>query len=93
MVASWSVAYLVKSFSNEFYQLDPAQITDMWKGFLANPWHLLGWHSTFMFLTMIVLAKGVKHGLEKATKFMMPALYVILFILVIYAFSLFIWKF
>ncbi|WP_260554333.1 sodium-dependent transporter [Coxiella burnetii] len=87
VVAGWNVAYLIKSFSNEFYQLNPAQITSMWKSFLANPWHLLGWHSIFMFLTMVVVAKGVKGGLEKATKFMMPALYVILFILVIYAFS------
>jgi NSS family neurotransmitter:Na+ symporter len=38
-----------------------------------------------MFLTMIVVALGVNAGIEKASKWMMPALLIILLFLVVYA--------
>lgn len=84
VVAGWSISYLMRSFSNGFYHLSPKQITVIWQNFLSHPWELLFWHSIFMALTIMVIIRGVQQGLEKATKFMMPALYLILFILVIY---------
>src|SRR5262249_5903417 len=61
------------------------QITDLWGNFLAHPGQLILWHSVFMILTIGVIIRGVEKGLEKASKLMMPALYLILFVLVIYA--------
>ncbi len=85
VVSGWSIAYIVRSLTNSFYNLNPQQVGSMWGHFLASPWRMLLWHSIFMILTVLVIIKGVQAGLEKATKFMMPALYVILFALVIYA--------
>jgi len=85
VVSGWSIAYLFRSVSGTFSGMNPTQIENFWQGFLANPWQLLAWHTVFMSLTIGVIVRGVKEGLEKATKFMMPALYVILLVLVIYA--------
>lgn len=85
VVSGWSIAYLVKSFSGEFSHASPQQVGQIWTNFLANPWRLLGWHTLFMVLTIGVIVRGVQQGLEKATKYMMPALYLILIVLVVYA--------
>lgn len=85
VVAGWSIAYLIQSFSGRFNDLSAPQVTQVWQHFLASPWRLLGWHTLFMALTIGVIVRGVQQGLEKATKIMMPLLYLILFILVFYA--------
>jgi NSS family neurotransmitter:Na+ symporter len=48
---------------------------------------LLAWHTLFMVMTMVVVARGVRGGLEKAVRVLMPALLVLLIVLVGYAFK------
>jgi NSS family neurotransmitter:Na+ symporter len=52
---------------------------------LADPMTLLGWHTLFTIMTIIVVARGVNKGLETATRIMMPALFVLLLVLFGYA--------
>ena len=85
VVSGWSIAYLFKSLGTTFNGLNPAQIQGVWGNFLANPWRLLLWHSIFITCTITIIVRGVQNGLEKATTFMMPALYLILIFLVVYA--------
>jgi len=85
VVSGWSIAYLFRSFSGTFTGMSATQVGDYWQHFLSNPWRLLAWHTVFMTLTVGVIMRGVEEGLEKATKYMMPALYGILIVLVIYA--------
>lgn len=56
-------------------------------GMLGSPKTLLIWHSVFMVLTIGVVAMGVEKGLERSVKFLMPALFVLLLILVGYGVS------
>lgn len=51
--------------------------------FISSPIQPLFWHSVFMLINIIIVARGVEAGLEKASKLMMPSLFVILVILVI----------
>ena len=46
---------------------------------------LLMWHTVFMALVMLVVAKGVRAGLERAVSILMPGLFVLLLIAVGYA--------
>lgn len=85
VVSGWSIAYLYHSLFIGFKNNTTTQITQTWQHFLTSPWQLLGWHTLFMTLTISVIVRGVQAGLEKATKYMMPALYGILFLLVVYA--------
>ncbi len=84
VVAGWSIGYLIKAWFGEFNGLDPETVLLQWKFFLANPYTLIFWHSIFISLTLWVVAKGVKKGLERASNIMMPGLFCILILLVIY---------
>jgi NSS family neurotransmitter:Na+ symporter len=52
---------------------------------VSDPERLLAWHTIFMVMTMIVVARGVKQGLEKAVTYLMPLLFCLLIVIVIYA--------
>ncbi len=84
VVAGWSVGYLIKVWRGEFVNLSPHAIEDHWHHFLNEPYTLLLWHSFFMLMTLWVVARGVRNGIERATSIMMPGLFVILIVLTIY---------
>lgn len=85
VVGSWSIAYIVYTISGTFNHLQAAQIEHFLEYFIAQPWQLLGWDTLFMILTLSIVARGVNAGIEKASTFMMPALFIILIMLVAYA--------
>jgi NSS family neurotransmitter:Na+ symporter len=85
VIAGWSIAYMVKTWGGMLSNLNAEQITHVWLQFLQNPLELILWHSIFMVTTMWVVAKGVQAGLEKASRIMMPGLFVVLIILMFYS--------
>jgi len=54
---------------------------------VGDPERLLAWHTIFMIMTMTVVARGVRSGLERAVRLLMPALFVLLLVLVGYAWN------
>jgi NSS family neurotransmitter:Na+ symporter len=60
-------------------------VEKVYKDLTASPGVLLFWHGLFMVMTVYVVARGVKQGLEWAVKLMMPALFLLLLLLVGYA--------
>ena len=87
VVSGWSIAYFLKSITGVFNHMNADQVGATWGEFLSHPGKLLLWHSLFMFITICIVIRGVSKGLEKATNFMMPLLYIILISLVIFACS------
>ena len=85
VIAGWSIAYIIKTWSGSLACLSPLQITSTWHTFLHDPVQLLIWHSVFMVTTMWVVAKGVQAGLERASRIMMPGLLFVLLILMAYS--------
>ena len=63
VIAGWSIAYMIKTWSGALSNLNPEQITNVWQQFLNNPLELILWHSIFMITTMWVVTKGVQAGL------------------------------
>lgn len=85
VVAGWSIAYFFYALQGMFVNATPDSILTLWQSLLASPQSLIIWHSIFMALTMLVVALGVNAGIEKASRWMMPGLFIILLILVGYA--------
>ena len=88
VIAGWTLAYIFKSFSGVFDQVTLDGATSLFRNFTKDPEKLLAWHTIFMFMTCYIVAKGVKSGLEKAVKFLIPGLFIILLILAGYVTSL-----
>lgn len=85
VIAGWTVAYVFKAASNEFANADAQSVSDAFNSFVGNPFITGFWHTAFMTMTVILVALGVERGLEKAVRFMVPALLVLLLVLLGYA--------
>ncbi|SJZ88683.1 Sodium:neurotransmitter symporter family protein [Oceanospirillum multiglobuliferum] len=85
MIGGWAINYVGLSVSGAFTGETSENIGALFGGMLSDPVSLLFWHSVFMAVTMFIVVRGVKGGLEKAVTYLMPALFAILVIMVIYA--------
>lgn len=85
VVAGWVLAYLPKALSGAFAGISAEESIQMFNEVQASVFGMTFWHGVFMVLTMWVVMRGVQNGLEKTVKVMMPALFLILLLLVIYA--------
>jgi NSS family neurotransmitter:Na+ symporter len=84
VVGGWTLRYAWLYLSQLFGGpaiLDPAA---SFGAMLADPAGLAFWHALFMAVTVGVVAMGVEKGLERAVRFLMPALFVTLLLLVGY---------
>lgn len=85
VVAGWAVGYVLNALGGRFTGIGADGVVELFEGMVADPVQLLGLHTVFMFMTMVVVAHGVQRGLERAVSVMMPALFALLVILVIYS--------
>ncbi|HAQ34790.1 MAG: sodium-dependent transporter [Maricaulis sp.] len=86
VVAGWVAAYIFKMFSGEFIGQAPELVRDAFGTFTGDSYQVLGWHSAFMALTILVVAQGVTSGIERAASILMPIFFVMLLGMVGYAF-------
>jgi len=82
VIMGWALAYVERAITGSFSGLDGAALKTMFQGFTANPMELLFWHSLSMLITMLVVVRGVRAGLEAFTVLLMPMLFLILLVLV-----------
>lgn len=87
-VAGWMLNYFVKMSSGAFNGMDTAQVGGVFEAMLANPGEVVLWTVIVCVIGMLVCALGVNKGVERVTKFMMCALFIILLVLVIRAVTL-----
>ncbi len=85
VVAGWALAYIPKLGFGEMSQVTPDVAKKIFEDLLANPLTLVGWHTVFILLTAMVVARGVNKGLEKAVTILMPMLFLLLVILLGYS--------
>lgn len=89
VVGGWSVEYLFKSLSFSFTHGDSQDmINTMFMSFVSSPWLPLLCHTIFLLATAVIVAAGVKGGIETFSKVMMPLLFVIVSGIAIYAITL-----
>lgn len=87
-VAGWTLGYLGKSAANHFAGQDLTQIQGQFMAFTNHPWLPVACQLLFLALTAFVVARGVKDGIEKWSKILMPLLLVIMVVLCINSLTL-----
>jgi len=87
VIAGWTLAYIFRTGAGIFVDADAALTKQIFTKLISDPEKLLAWHTTFIIMTVIVVSRGVKSGLEQAVKFLMPALFILLLVMVGYAMS------
>ena len=87
VIAGWTLAYIFRTGAGVFVDADAALSKKIFTELISDPEKLLAWHTSFLLITVIVVSRGVKNGLEQAVKFLMPALFILLLVMVGYAMS------
>ncbi len=87
-VAGWTLEYIYQSIINGFANKSPEELTNMYNSFIGHEGRPLIWFFVFMTLTALIIISGVKNGIEKYTKVLMPVLLILLVILVIRSITL-----
>lgn len=85
VIAGWAISYVFSTVAGTFSGADAEFVGNHFDVLTGSPARLILWHTVFMLLTMVVVARGVEGGIEKAVRFLIPALFGLIVIMVIYA--------
>ena len=85
VVGGWTMAYALESARGTLQGVSIEGAQQAFGALNDNPWTLLAWFSVFIGATILISARGVNAGVERAVKLMMPALFVLLLLMVGYA--------
>lgn len=87
-VAGWMLAYAVFSAGNRFDNMEASAVEGVFDGLLADPILMMAFMLAVVLIGVLVTRAGLKNGVERITKVMMMALFVVLVILCIRAVTL-----
>lgn len=87
VIGGWVLAYLQMAATGQLAGVDAAEAGRLFADLLAAPGELLFWHTVFMGATVFIVARGLEHGIEAAVKWLMPALFVMLLVMLGYSLS------
>ena len=88
VIAGWTLGYCYKSLSGQFKEISKGQAAAIFRSFIANPGLQILLLTVFILLTIFIVSKGVSAGLEKYSKILMPALFLIMILLMIRSLTL-----
>lgn len=83
IIGGWTVKYFVSSFTGLMPQALAGQAGAVFDGLITNPAVVIGFTAVYVFLTAYVVYRGVGGGIERASKWMMPLLFLLLIVLAV----------
>lgn len=85
VIAGWTIAYLVKSISGGLSGLSAEEVGRDFGAFLHDPSYMILWHALFTATTVWIVSRGVRLGIERLVRVLMPVLFIMLIALVVYS--------
>lgn len=87
VVGGWSVKYLADACSGVLMSFD-GDYSDLFGSFISNPWKPLFYTLVFLGITGLIIALGVRKGIERMSKLMIKVLFLIIVLVVIRSLTL-----
>ena len=88
VIGGWSIQYFLKSAVFAFESASQSAMCTMFSDFVSSTWGPLIAHTGFLLATTLIVAVGIKDGIEKFSKVMMPLLFFIVLAIAIYSMTL-----
>ncbi|GAA0329884.1 sodium-dependent transporter [Bacillus carboniphilus] len=88
VIGGWIIIYLIKALAGDLNGLTSEEYGNVFGATISDPIVSILVQFLFILLTIIVVAKGVQKGIERASAIMMPALFILFIVLVIRAVTL-----
>lgn len=85
VIAGWALSYVFRTASGMFTGVTVDGVNSIFTSLVSDPERLLAWHTIFMVATIVVVSRGVQHGLEKAVRYLMPSLFILMVVMLVYA--------
>ena len=84
VVGGWTVGYLLKALGGTLLEpVDGAGFTAQFQTFIGNRTYSLVFFAVFMALTIGILVGGVKEGIERVSKVLMPLLFILMLVMIV----------
>lgn len=87
-VGGWVIFYLKSAIFGELNTTDSAYLGNIFGNLLNSPIELLTYQFLFMAATVAIVLKGISGGIEKASKIMMPSLFIMIIVIAIRSLTL-----
>ena len=84
VIAGWTLIYIFKA-ANGFDGAASLDVGRQFDDLLADPGTMTIWHTVFISLALVIVGRGLRRGIERAVKMLMPALFVMLLVMIGYA--------
>jgi NSS family neurotransmitter:Na+ symporter len=81
VIAGWVLAYVFKALTGSLRGLDATGLRDVYGELVRHPWQPVAWQAAFLALTAAVVVGGVRDGIERWSRILMPGLVVLLALL------------
>lgn len=90
VVGGWSIEYLIKSLTFSFSDpaVGQAEYSAIFGRFIGSAWKPILCHTAFIAVNVIVVAGGVRKGIERFTKYTTPVLFVLIVAIMGYSLTL-----
>ena len=89
VIGGWSVEYLLKSITFTFTDGDTrTTMSTMFTDFVSSTWMPIIMHTAFLLATTLIVMVGIKDGIEKFSKVMMPLLFFMVLAIAVYSLTL-----
>jgi len=85
VVAGWTLEYLFKSVTGAFSGNNPKEIEGLFGALVTDPVRQIICLTAFIGITLIAVISGIKEGIERWNKILMPTLFILLIFLAGYA--------
>jgi len=72
VVASWTLFYIMKSLSGAFVDVPAEIVQNSFGALLRDADQQIIWHSVYVLTVVMVLSRGVRSGIERAVRVLMP---------------------
>ena len=86
VVGGWVLNYVVHAFSGAVHP--GADFGALFGATIASPANALAYQAVFMLLTIAVVQGGIAEGIEKANRYLMPALFILFLVLAVRSLTL-----
>ncbi len=88
VVAGWTLEYIVEALGNGFVGKGADDFVASFQSFSQDPVRPLVWMFVFLLATHFIVVKGVKKGIERSAKIMMPMLFILIVVLAVCSMTL-----
>ncbi|BBH52412.1 sodium-dependent transporter [Fluviispira sanaruensis] len=83
VIGGWTIGYLMRALDGRVMTNDSKILSSLFRNYVSHPYEPIVTHGLFVLFTLLIVIFGVQKGIERASKILMPALFILMLILIV----------